>query len=234
MLPDDTRIQDTATLVTKMNLRPGDALIVMGRPDRNPAGGFTDIGRVRLVVHDILVQENLLPMPSGWNFLWVTDFPLISLDESVAYDAQNPSYVSTHHPFTAPKTAHDVDLLASDPTKAIAAHYDLVLNGVELGGGSRRIHNAAMQEYILRHVLKLSESRIQDFKHLLRVLDSGCPPHAGIALGFDRLIAIMTGSKSVRDVIAFPKSGSGEDPLVGSPGQLKQEQLDTYHLALKQ
>jgi aspartyl-tRNA synthetase len=229
----DNSFKHEAGLVEKMNPQQGDVLITMVRPDRNPASGFTNIGRVRLALHDILVQMNFLPEPSGWNFLWVTDFPLISLDESAPYEPRNSYYVSTHHPFTAPKTAHDVDLLASDPTRAVAAHYDLVLNGVELGGGSRRIHSAAMQAYVLRHVLRLSEKRIQDFEHLLQVLDSGCPPHAGIAIGFDRMIAIMRGTKSVRDVIAFPKSGSGEDPLVGSPALLEKAQLETYHLALR-
>ena len=140
---------------------------------------------------------------------------------------------STHHPFTAPKTPADVDLLFTAPEKALAAHYDIVVNGVELGGGSRRIHNGEIQEFVFRDVLKMSSERVEDFRHLLDVLRSGCPPHAGIALGWDRLMAVMLGTESVREVIAFPKSGKGEDMLVKSPTQMTQSQLHTYHLQLK-
>jgi aspartyl-tRNA synthetase len=141
---------------------------------------------------------------------------------------------STHHPFTAPKTPEDVELLLTDPSRAIAAHYDLVVNGVELGGGSRRIHDAAMQEFIFCDVLKMIPERIEDFRHLLDALASGCPPHAGIALGWDRLIAVMRGKESVRDVIAFPKSGRGEDGMVKSPNRVTEEQWNTYHLGVKE
>jgi aspartyl-tRNA synthetase len=113
-------------------------------------------------------------------------------------------------------------------------HYDIVVNGVELGGGSRRIHSAAMQEFVLREVLKMSEERLGDFKHLIDALRVGCPPHAGIALGFDRLVAVMLGKETVRDVIAFPKSGSGEDLLVKSPTRMTEKQLSTYHLKLNE
>lgn len=154
----------------------------------------------------------------------------------VSDDSEKPQATtpSTHHPFTAPKTPEDVELLLTDPSLATAAHYDIVLNGVELGGGSRRIHNAAVQEFIFRDVLKMKPERIEDFRHLLDVLGSGCPPHAGIALGWDRLIAVMRGKESVRDVIAFPKSGRGEDVLVGSPNRVTGEQWDTYHLSVKE
>ena len=142
--------------------------------------------------------------------------------------------LSTHHPFTAPKTPADVDLLLSDPLQVKADHYDLVVNGIELGGGSRRIHSAKMQEYIMRETLKMSSARMSDFAHLIEVLSAGCPPHAGMALGFDRLIAVMLGKESVRDVIAFPKSGKGEDGLVKSPTRMTEEQLATYHLRLRE
>jgi aspartyl-tRNA synthetase len=124
-------------------------------------------------------------------------------------------------------------LLLTSPSDAIAAHYDIVVNGVELGGGSRRIHSAAMQEFIFSDILKMKPERIEDFRHLLDVLRSGCPPHAGIALGWDRLMAVMCGRDSVRDVIAFPKSGRGEDSLVKSPNRMTEEQLSTYHLMLR-
>jgi len=127
-----------------------------------------------------------------------------------------------------------VDLLLTDPAAVKAEHYDLVVNGVELGGGSRRIHSAAMQQFVLREVLKMSEERLKDFDHLIEVLRAGCPPHAGMALGFDRLIAVMLGKESVRDVIAFPKSGRGEDLLVKSPTRMTEDQLKTYHLKLRE
>lgn len=101
-------------------------------------------------------------------------------------------------------------------------HYDLVLNGVELGGGSVRIHDAAFQEYIFRDILKLSAAEIEEFRHLLTALASGCPPHAGIALGFDRLVATLFGTHSIRDVIAFPKTGAGKDLMVNSPAPYRR------------
>jgi aspartyl-tRNA synthetase len=194
-------------------------------------GGSTAMGRMRLAIHQKAVKAGLLPKLAGFNFLWVTDFPLFSPTNSVdPGQGGTAGLTSTHHPFTAPATAEDMDLLATDPTRVKGAHYDIVVNGVELGGGSRRIHVAAVQEYVFRQVLRMPESRVADFKHLLDVLGAGCPPHAGIALGFDRLIAVMNGLDSIRDVIAFPKTSSGEDALVGSPNKVTSEQLDVYHL----
>jgi aspartyl-tRNA synthetase len=120
----------------------------------------------------------------------------------------------------------------TDPLKVIGDHYDLVINGVEVGGGSRRIHIAEMQELILQGVLKLAPERLEDFRHLLNALKCGCPPHAGFALGFDRLMAMLTDRASVRDVIAFPKYADGEDKFVKSPSLMTADQLATYHLAI--
>jgi aspartyl-tRNA synthetase len=219
-----------------LGIRWHDEVLIMPRWPANPPHGITKLGRLRLKTADFLESRKLLEKDPNHKFLWVTDFPLFLTDEYDPTDPEqlrNPPLVSVHHPFTAPKTAEDVDLLATNPRAAKAAHYDLVVNGIELGGGSRRIHNRGMQEYILRNVLRLSQARCQDFSHLMKVLESGCPPHAGFALGFDRLVAVMGGFKSVREVMAFPKSGSGEDPLVGSPGELTEEQLKTYHLKLR-
>lgn len=191
------------------------------------------MGNLRLALHKAAVKQGLLPPPKGFAFTWITDFPLFSptVDDEPGQGG-TAGIASTHHPFTAPKTPEDVDILVQDPLLAKADHYDLVVNGVELGGGSRRIHSAQMQEYIMREVLKMSEERIGDFAHLLEVLRAGCPPHAGMALGFDRLVAVMLGRESVRDVIAFPKSGKGEDMLVKSPTRMTEGQLKTYHLQL--
>lgn len=167
--------------------------------------------------------------------MWITDFPLFSpTNDTDPGQGGSAGLTSTHHPFTAPKTAEDVELLLTTPEKAVAAHFDMVVNGVELGGGSRRIHNGEIQEFIFRDVLKMNSERVEDFRHLLDVLRSGCPPHTGFALGWDRVLAVAMGAESVRDVIAFPKSGKGEDPLVKSPTPMMQSQLDTYHLRLKE
>jgi len=193
------------------------------------------LGNLRLALHKAAVAQGLIAKPEGFRFVWIVDFPLFTpSNDTDPGQGGMAGFSSTHHPFTAPKTAQDVDLLLTAPEKAVAAHYDIVVNGVELGGGSRRIHNADVQEFIFKDVLKMRPERIEDFRHLLGVLRSGCPPHAGIALGWDRLIAVMRGKESVRDVIAFPKSGRGEDMLVKSPNRVTAEQLDMYHLRLKE
>lgn len=222
------------TIEETLDLEEGDLVVLQARKNASHAGGSTPLGNLRLALHKFAVQHGYMLAPQGFEFLWITDFPLFS--PSVANEPGQggaAGFSSTHHPFTAPKTAEDVDLLLTDPAAVKAEHYDLVVNGVELGGGSRRIHSAAMQQFVLREVLKMSEERLKDFDHLIEVLRAGCPPHAGMALGFDRLIAVMLGKESVRDVIAFPKSGRGEDLLVKSPTRMTEEQLKTYHLKLR-
>ncbi|KAK4547150.1 hypothetical protein LTR36_001371 [Oleoguttula mirabilis] len=217
-----------------LELQDGDLVVLQARKNAPFAGGSTPIGNLRLALHRSAVKQGFLPAPEGFAFLWVTDFPLFSpTTDSDPGQGGSAGISSTHHPFTAPKTPEDVDLLLIDPLQVRADHYDLVVNGVELGGGSRRIHNAKMQEYVMREVLKMSDERMKDFAHLIEVLRAGCPPHAGMALGFDRLIAVMLGRESVRDVIAFPKGGKGEDMLVKSPTRMTEEQLQTYHLRLR-
>ncbi|KAJ1952676.1 aspartate--tRNA ligase msd1, partial [Linderina pennispora] len=134
---------------------------------------------------------------------------------------------ATHHPFTAP-VPEDLPLLYTDPTKVHGQHYDLVLNGVELGGGSIRVHDPAVQKYIFKEILKLPQEIQASFNHLVTALGHGCPPHGGIALGLDRLIAILTDSASLRDVIAFPKSANGRDLFMKSPAQATPAQLAEY------
>lgn len=211
----------------------GDLLILQARPNVPFSGGATMLGNLRLALHKAAIAQGLVEPPAkdDFRFVWVTDFPLFTpSSESEPGQGGTAGFSSTHHPFTAPKTPADVDVLLTSPSSATAAHYDIVVNGVELGGGSRRIHSAPMQEFIFRDILKMKPERIEDFRHLLDVLRSGCPPHAGIALGWDRLMAIMCSKESVRDVIAFPKSGRGEDLLVKSPNQMTRDQLATYHL----
>lgn len=216
------------------DLQQGDLLILQAREDTAFSGGSLPIGNLRTALWREAVKQGLVEPAHGFQPLWVTDFPLFSpVSDAEPGQGGAAGLASTHHPFTSPKTARDVDLLLESPRQVIGEHYDLVMNGVELGGGSRRIHNADMQRLIMERVLKMSPDRVAEFNHLLDVLRAGCPPHAGIALGFDRLVAVMLGKSSLREVIAFPKNGSGQDVLMKSPGTLSQAQLDTYHLQLK-
>ncbi|KAF7564712.1 aspartyl-tRNA synthetase [Pyrenophora tritici-repentis] len=215
----------------------GDVLVLQARPNAPFSGGSTMLGNLRLALHKAAIAQGLMTAPenSDYKFVWITDFPLFTpSSDSEPGQGGEAGFSSTHHPFTAPKTPEDVELLLTDPSAAKAAHYDIVVNGVELGGGSRRIHSAAVQEFIFKDILKMKPERVEDFRHLLDVLRSGCPPHAGIALGWDRLMAVLCHRESVRDVIAFPKSGKGEDLLVKSPTRMTEDQLSTYHLQVKE
>ncbi|XP_065829448.1 aspartate--tRNA ligase, mitochondrial-like [Oscarella lobularis] len=175
------------------------------------------LGRIRSLIGNRLsltknVDNELTTSDAGkrkYEFLWVVNFPLFSIDDEGGVK-------STHHPFTAPHSS-DEALLDYDPLKIRGQHIDLVVNGVEVGGGSIRIHDADQQEKILRDVLKVDATQ---FDHLLRSLRSGCPPHGGIALGFDRLMAVIVEAASLRDVVAFPKSFNGRDLLTKSPSTL--------------
>ncbi|AEO54047.1 hypothetical protein MYCTH_2075799 [Thermothelomyces thermophilus ATCC 42464] len=213
------------------DLEDGDVVVFQARQDKSFQGGSTALGTFRNLVYQAAVSKGLLPKDRSFKFLWVTNFPMFTPDnETDPGQGGQAGFSATHHPFTAPLTDEDVELLATDPLKARADHYDLVVNGVELGGGSRRIHVARMQEYVMREILKMTDAGVAQFSHLLEALRAGCPPHAGFALGFDRLVAVLTYTDSVRDVIAFPKSMKGEDLTVKSPGRVTKEQLETYHL----
>ncbi|KAK4195117.1 putative mitochondrial aspartyl-tRNA synthetase precursor [Triangularia verruculosa] len=217
------------------SLSNGDVLFLQARPSTPFSGGSTPLGQIRSLLYHSAISASLLPPSPTFNFLWVTNFPMFTPNDSESDPGQGgqSGFSATHHPFTAPLTNSDVDLLVSNPLAARADHYDLVLNGVELGGGSRRIHTAKMQEYVFREILQMTDKGVKQFSHLLEALRAGCPPHAGFALGFDRLCAVLTGTDSVRDVIAFPKSMKGEDLTVKSPGKITSEELGTYHLAFK-
>ena len=162
-----------------------------------------------------------------FNFLWVVDFPLLSFDKE-----QNRWY-SSHHPFTAP-VAEDVPFLTSDPKKVRGQHYDVVVNGVELGGGSIRIHQPDVQKTIFEEVLQIPPEMVKArFGYMLEAFRYGAPPHGGIALGFARMIAMLCGTPSIRDVIAFPKTAKGTDLMTDSPAQVEPKQLRDLHLELK-
>lgn len=186
------------------------------------------MGRIRLAVVDHLEESQILPpRPSTiFNFLWVIDFPMFSLPENLAAPLE-----TVHHPFTAPhpEDAHLLDDPAAH-TQIRSQAYDLVLNGQEVGGGSIRIHQAALQKKVLDDILHIDHSHLS---HLLDALATGCPPHGGIALGLDRLLAIVCGTKSIRDVIAFPKGMDGKDALSKAPVPISREELDLYHIEVK-
>ncbi|KAF6226977.1 hypothetical protein HO133_008418 [Letharia lupina] len=220
-------------------LQDGCIVILQARENAPLSGGSTALGDMRNAIYKALTTLS----PPGWKDfspVWITDFPLFSpSNSSEPGQGGNAGLASTHHPFTSPKTARDVDLLLTDPSQVIGDHYDLVINGEEIGGGSRRIHHAEMQEFVMRDILKMDNERVAEFSHLLEALRSGCPPHAGIALGFDRLVAMIHASRTekkttLRDVIAFPKSGKGDDLMVKSPGPMTEDDLQTYHLKLRE
>lgn len=184
--------------------------------------GSTVLGKIRTAIIRELEGKNLAQSyrKSDLKFLWVYDFPLLAkadARENQLTGAPSRDYESMHHPFTAPHPDDLNLLLEGDPLAVRGQHYDLVLNGAEIGGGSMRMHSAQLQEYILKDVIKLPEDYINHFKHLLNALGSGCPPHGGMALGLDRVVALMCGANSIRDVIAFPKNGTGIDLCVGAP-----------------
>ncbi|MBI4119265.1 MAG: aspartate--tRNA ligase [Parcubacteria group bacterium] len=159
-------------------------------------------------------------------FLWIIHFPLFEYSET------EKKLVSMHHPFTAPED-DSIALLESHPEKAKARAYDLVLNGYEVGGGSMRIHKRELQEKVFR-VLGLSpETYTERFGHLLEAFEYGAPPHGGIAIGLDRLIAVLLNEPNIREVIAFPKTGDGRDLMMDAPSEVDKRQLDELHLQIK-
>lgn len=180
------------------------------------------LGRLRLECADLLETRGVvLRDPALFSFLWVVDFPLFLPKE------ENPGELeSAHHPFTAPHP-DDIHLLYTEPEKVRSQHYDLVLNGSEVGGGSIRIHDAELQQYVLATLLK---EDVKLLSHLLQALEYGAPPHGGIALGLDRLMCLVTGAASIRDVIAFPKSFRGHDLMSGAPDCVPPEELEPYHV----
>jgi aspartyl-tRNA synthetase len=162
----------------------------------------------------------------GWQPLWVVDFPLFEFHE------ETKTWGAAHHPFTAPKDGHE-ELFETDPGRALAKAYDVVLNGWEIGGGSVRIHRQEVQQQVFR-ALKISpEDQRRKFGFLLDALSYGAPPHGGIAFGFDRLTALMAGVEQIRDVIAFPKTQRGQDLLVDAPSPVTEQQLRELHIRVR-
>ena len=210
---------DLKAWAEKFEAVPGDLMLVLSG----------DIDHTRKALSELRLHlGDLLELRDKDTFapLWVVDFPLLEWDE------ETQRYHAMHHPFTSPM-AEDIPLLDTDPGKVRANAYDMVVNGVELGGGSIRIHNRDTQQSMFRH-LGFSEAEANSqFGFLMEAFEYGAPPHGGIAFGFDRLCELFGGSDSIRDFIAFPKNNAGRDVMIDSPSIIAKEQLDELGIALK-
>lgn len=200
----------------RFDAKPGDLMLILsGEADKTRK----QLNELRLEMGNRLGLRD----PGVFKPLWVVDFPLLEWDEEA------DRFFAMHHPFTSPKPEH-VALMEKDPAKVNANAYDLVINGVEIGGGSIRIHNRELQKKMFK-VLGFTEEEAQaQFGFLMNAFEYGAPPHGGIALGFDRLVALFAGQDSIRDFIAFPKNNAGRDVMIDSPSPIAKEQLDELGL----
>jgi aspartyl-tRNA synthetase len=217
--------EERDAILAALELEEGDVAFFAAAPW---ARACAILGRVRLDCAELLRRRGQLsPAEDDFRLLWVTDFPLLTYDEELG------RHVATHHPFTAP-VPEDIPLLDRDPEAVRGQHYDLVMNGVELGGGSIRIHSPQLQQKIFEELLKIPPDVVENrFGYLLRAFRYGTPPHGGIALGFDRLVAMLCGTNSIRDVIAFPKTQRGVDLMVQSPAPVSDRQLKELAISLR-
>jgi aspartyl-tRNA synthetase len=215
---------EKAALAATLHIADGDMIFFAAAPWEKACA---ILGRIRLEVAQLLQKRGKLEIRADdWKFLWVVDFPLMS------YDEERKSYVATHHPFTAP-VPEDAGLIDTNPKAVRGQHYDIVLNGMELGGGSIRIHQPALQKKIFEEVLKIPADVVESrFGYMLRAFTYGAPPHGGIAFGLDRIAALLCGTTSIRDVIAFPKTQKGQDLMAGSPTVVTPGQLKELHIAV--
>ena len=179
------------------------------------------LGQLRLTV----AKAEQLLKPDQFAFLWVTDFPLLE------WDAEEQRFMAMHHPFTSP-VPEDVERLEREPGAVRAQAYDLVINGSEIGGGSIRIHDSSLQARLFRAISLSEEEARQRFGFFLEALRYGTPPHGGIALGLDRMVAILAGESSIREVIAFPKTAAAVDLMTGAPTPVDERQLNDLRLRL--
>ena len=216
---------EKAALTQKLAIEEGDLILFAADQWLNAC---EILGKIRLYCADVLKAQGKLVIPADrFDFLWVVEFPLLSFDKEMN------RWYSSHHPFTAP-VADDIPFLKTDPKKVRGQHYDIVVNGVELGGGSIRIHQPDVQKTIFEEILAISPEETQmRFGYMLEAFKYGAPPHGGIALGFDRLIAILCGATSIRDVIAFPKTAKGVDLMTDSPASVSPRQLRDLHIEVK-
>jgi aspartyl-tRNA synthetase len=209
---------DLKKLAIVMNAEPGDLIIILAGGKKKTLSALSDL-RIEMGSRlGLRTKDKFVP-------LWVVDFPLLEWDD------ESKRYYAMHHPFTSP-VPEDIDLMESDPGKVRADAYDLVINGVEIGGGSIRIHDATVQKLMFK-VLGFSDDEANEqFGFLLNAFKFGAPPHGGIAFGFDRWVAMFGGQDSIRDFIAFPKNNSGRDVMLDTPSPISKKQLDELQLTL--
>jgi len=210
-------------IIERSGAQDGD-LIFFGADRAKVVADALGALRVR-IGHSEFGRKHGLSQP-GWRPLWVIDFP------SFEYDEEDKRFVAAHHPFTSPKDGHE-DWLETDPARCRAKAYDMVLNGIELGGGSVRIHRADVQEKVFRALRISAEDQRRKFGFLLDALQYGAPPHGGIALGLDRFVMLMAGADSLREVIAFPKTQRAQCLLTQAPGEVDEKQLRELHIRLR-
>ena len=205
-------------ILTRTKARTGD--VVLFCADRAKIVNDT-LGALRAKVgHDRGLVDD------GWRPLWVIDFPMFEQDEATG------AWAARHHPFTAPKDGHET-LFSTDPANALAKAYDVVLNGWEIGGGSVRIHRSDVQARVFESLGMSVDDQRRKFGFLLDALQYGAPPHGGIAFGLDRIVTLMTGAESIRDVIAFPKTQRGQDLLIETPAPATEAQLRELHIRVR-
>ena len=210
---------DLGKWANKTNAKKGDLILILSGNKSEVRG---QISALRLELAENLNLRN----PEEFAPLWITDFPLLEWDE------ETQKYHAMHHPFTSPKI-EDIRLLETNPGEVKANAYDLVLNGNEIGGGSIRIHDKNIQSLMFKYLGFTKEEAKEQFGFLMDAFEYGAPPHGGIALGFDRLVAILDGNESIKDYIAFPKNNSGKDVMINAPSQLSVEQLNELSISLK-
>ncbi|MEX0900961.1 MAG: aspartate--tRNA ligase [Gammaproteobacteria bacterium] len=206
------------TIVERTGALAGD-IIFFGADDARVVNDALGALRVK-IAHDLGL------VAPGWQPLWVVDFPMFE------YDMESKRWLALHHPFTAPRV-DDVDELRANPRTAVSRAYDMVLNGTEIGGGSVRIHRSDMQSEVFRLLGIADDEAREKFGFLLDALKYGAPPHGGIAFGLDRLVMLMAGATSIRDVMAFPKTQTAHDPLTDAPGLVSDAQLRELRITLK-
>lgn len=211
--------EDMKLWIEKAGARPGDLLLILAGEKKNTLSALSVL---RLEMGERLGLRNR----DMFAPLWVLDFPLLEWDDETS------RYYAMHHPFTSPNP-DDLGLMETDPGKVRANAYDLVINGVEIGGGSVRIHSEEIQKLMFKVLGFSDEEAREQFGFLLNAFKYGAPPHAGIAFGFDRWVAMFGGQDSIRDFIAFPKNNSGRDVMLDTPAEISRKQLDELNLILK-
>lgn len=209
---------EIGAILKKTGAKPGDALLIIADKDEIV---YDALGNLRL---EVARRFDLIDK-SKFNFLWVTDFPLFE------YSEEEDRYVAKHHPFTHP-VDEDIPMLKTEPQKVRAKAYDIILNGNEIGGGSLRIYNSDLQETMFEALGFTKEEAWERFGYLLEAFKYGTPPHGGLAYGLDRLVMIMAGCDSIRDIIAFPKVQNASEPMTETPCRVDKKQLDELGIEL--